>query len=485
MKNNASDDLISLLNSLTGAERRYFRIHASRWGHDEGPTMQLYDFLTESGKWDEAAIEKRFAGMPILKQLNVARTRLQESILHALRDFDNGRTYQLEFSRRLDEIDVLFRRKLFSACLRVAKAAQRRAQSLELPLQELSVLSMLMRLQRQRGASDHKAMEELHGRHKLIARQISAEMELIEVHDQMLALRNRSGSNPSSVYFEAEALLLTPIMRSDVAALAFDAKVLYWHILSYHAVIRRDYGAYHHCHQHLVEVWESLPDRMRLEEERAFKTLANYAESVAIADRLEDMPKAIDKLKRLLGRSTMLKGAEHVRIMSIELEYFIKVGRNDEAADLANKVREKLEPSSTKIPPALRLSLISNALVSCFLVARWTAVLEWAQQLELEIGPPSGEQLHGLALVTHAIALYELHRHEEMERVLKAHAKAVRREESIGISQAISALLTCEDEVQERRVIQALYQNAQTDDANSAPAYLTLAATWAQARLSR
>lgn len=475
---------MALLNSLTGAERRYFRIHASRWGHDDGPTMQLYDYLCESGSWDEAAIRREFAGRPILKQLNVARTRLQESILQALRDYDSGRTYQLEFSRRLDEIDVLFRRKLYSACMRVAKAAQRRAQSLELPLQELSVLSMLLRLERQRGGSVQGSMDALHLRHSLVARQLSAEMELIAIHDAMLALLTQYGRNPALSRAEAEALLLTPVMYSGPDNLAFDAKVLYWHVMAYYALITADYAAYHRHYQQLIDVWESLPDRMRLEEERAFKTFASYAESAALADRLDQMPRAIDKLKRLLASSSVLKAVEQARIMNLELEYVIKVGYLQRAAELAGMVSEWLKTTEAKLPGNLRSSLISNALVACFLNGLWEPVLQWATKLASTVGSSGGEQLQGLVSIAQWVALYELHRHEDLERSLRPHLKATRSTESSAVALGMSALLDSTDETQERRVMYSILDNVNAQKAISPMPHLDLAAIWIQARVT-
>ena len=49
----------------------------------------------------------------------------------------------------------------------------------------------------------------------------------------------------------------------------------------------------------------------------------------------------------------------------------------------------------------------------------------------------------------------------------------------------MSALLDCEDEVQERRVIQALLDTAIKQVASSGFAYFTLAVSWAQDRLTQ
>lgn len=482
-KNNAADDLMALLNSLSGAERRYFRIHASRWGHGDCITMQLYEYLSETGAWDEEAIRKHFAGKPLLKQLNVARTRLQEGLLQALRDFDNGRTYQLEFSRRLDEIDVLFRRKLYSACLRVTKSAQRRAQSLELPLQELSVLAMLLRLERQRGGADlAERMSALHLRHSLVAKQLTAEMELLAIHDTMLALLTRMGAHPARA--EAEALLLTPVMMTGPGNLAFDAKVLYWHVMAYHALIVGDHGAYHTHYQHLVEVWDSLPDRMRLEEERAFKTFASFAESAALADRIDQMPRAIEKLKRLLANSSSLKAVEHARILNLELEYLIKASHFRRAAELAEKVSEWLKSSEGKVSGTLRSSLISNALVACFLNGLWESVLQWATKLATALGSSGGEQLQGLVWIAQWVALYELHRDEDLERSLRPHLKATRSTESSAVAMGMSALLDSTDETQERRVLYSILDHVNAQQAISPMPHLDLAAIWIQARVT-
>jgi hypothetical protein len=485
MSNNSSgQDLIEIIAAMSGSERRYFRMYALQWGHTSEKVLKLYDFIVKAGAWQEDAIRKAFAGETFLNQLNVTRTRLQETVLAALRGYDNGRTYQLDFSRRLDEIDVLFRRKLISPCLRVAMAAQRRAQLLELPMQELSVLGWLLRLERQKGGVDlAQRMTELHHRHRFVSRQVTIEAELLEIHDAMLVLLPQQASHPAQCKVQAESLLLSPPLLADPAAMAFDARILYYYTHCYHALIQGNYDGYHSQYRRLVDTWEALPDRMRMEEERTFKTYVGYAESAALAGQMAAIPKTIAKLKRLLANSSSLRPVEQARILNIEMACMVKTSNHEEGVALLPQVETCIKTFAETIPASIRLGLLSNSLAILASAAQWQHVLKWASLLETEIGPSGTEQFQWLVRATRWVAWYELHQHETLEKALRPLLKITKSAAPDPLALGFAALLASETEAQEQEAYAALQAAVQAQQAVGNLPHLNLLETWAIARL--
>ncbi len=483
-KNTSGDDLMEIILSMSGNERRYFKMHAMQWGHTSAAILKLYEFLVTAQKWCDADIRQQFKGAPFLKQLNGARTRLQQTILEALRNYDNGRTYQLDFSRRLDEIDVLFRRKLISPCFRMAKTAQRRAQLLELPLQELSVLAWLLRLERQKGGADLPArLAALHRRHNHVTRQVTLETDLLELHDAMLALLPQQTTDHAQRTVSSEALLLSPQLQLLPDEMALDARILWHYTHAYYAFIRSNYIGYWQQLGSIVKIWEALPERMRMEEARTFKILTGYAEGATLAGALASIPKTIEKLKRLLERSTTLRPVEMARILNIELEYLSKSERYTEASRLAPQVEHCMKMFASTIAHHVRLSLTSNLLMALFVAAQWENVPKWATILDSEIGPSGAEQFQGIARSSRWVAWYELHQHETLEKALKPFLKTTKSVTPGALALDFAALLASESEVQEKAAFQGLLSTLQTQQSISNLPHLDLLERWVQARL--
>ena len=110
-------DLHALIHALQPMEKRYFKLYASRMGQDRAKKyLLLYDHLLQQPAWSEAAVRAAFAGEAFTRQLNVACLYLYDLLLASLRGYDQDRTAVSECGRRLDEVALLYERKLAPAC---------------------------------------------------------------------------------------------------------------------------------------------------------------------------------------------------------------------------------------------------------------------------------------------------------------------------------------------------------------------------------
>jgi hypothetical protein len=479
-KNSTGDELAGLILAMSGNERRYFRKQARLWQEGDGITLRLFDHLLAVGRWDEAEIRQVFAGEGFLKQLNVTRTRLHQDILDALRNYDHGRTYQLDFSRRLDEIDVLFRRKLYASCLRAAQAAQRRAAQLQLPLQELSVLHWQLRLERDLGGAQHRErMAALHQRRKQVLEQVSLETALLELHDAMLDFRQQQAAHPAHSMEASDALLQSPLLQRDLATLWFDGKILYCHAHAIHALLHMDFDRLEHWHLQLVVTWEGLPERMRLEEERYFKTYVGYAESVTLAGRMASNPRIMEKLKRMRERNKGLHPMEQARILKIELAWLINTAQFERVFALQEEVKVCLARFADALSPGIRLGLLSNVMVACLILEEWQSLLHWTHAIETTVGPH--EQLGWVVRACRWVALYELHDHNALEKALRPHLKADRTRRVDPLADCFFHLLGSTSQALENRALNAMESHLAAQKDQGIP-FVNLMETWVQAR---
>ncbi len=471
---------------MSQSEKRYFKLFAmAGGGGKQTVTLRLFEYLQKQGVWLESDIAREFAGESFLKQLNVVRTRLQQQILDALSDHDQGKSIQLEFARRFNEVDVLFRRKMIDACKRTVKAALRHADRLDLPGYAQQAVTWLLRLERQFAGPDLKQrLQRLLDTQKVLLRKISEEIELVELQDSMLCLLPQNSIAGLDHKGEADALLHEVQTKyPDPQSLAFDARVLYYYLLSHHALIHGSETAYYNACKHLIETWESLPERIRLEEERYFRTLLTFAESATKTEEVAVVRKSIAKLKRMLEGSTSLRPVESLRIYNLELRFLAERGEWALAIALVPDIQSGLKKFQQSINQLIRLSLLSNAIVTLFVCERWQQIHEWATLLENVTGHQASPSLQGVISAVRWVTDYELHDHESLEKALRPLLKIGKAAAHNPIAQAFADLLSCKSAPEEKNAFLALDAILQADPSMGILPHLDLLGTWANARL--
>ena len=471
---------------MSQSEKRYFKLYAMA-GNGSQPTvaLRLFEYLQKKGAWIESEIAQEFAGESFLKQLNVVRTRLQQQILEALSDHDQGKSIQLEFARRFNEVDVLSRRKLIDACKRTVIAALRHAERLDLPSYAQQAVTWLLRLERQFAGPDlNQRLQRLHDTQKALLRKINEEIELVELQDQMLCLLPQNSIPDLDNKREADALLQKVQTKyPQPEALAFDAKLIYYHLLSYYALIHGSEFAYYDACKQLIETWESLPDRIRMEEERYFRALLTFAESATKTEEAAVVRKSVAKLKRILEGSTSLRPVESLRIYNLELRFLAERGEWALAIALVPDIQSGLKKFKQSINQLIRLSLLSNAIVTLFVCERWQQIYEWALLLEHVTGHQASPSLQGVMRAVRWVADYELHDHESLEKALRPLLKTTKAAAQNPIAQAFADLLNCKSVLEEKNAFAALAAIIQTDPSTGILPHLDLLGTWANARL--
>ncbi|MFN8395576.1 MAG: hypothetical protein U0176_13125 [Bacteroidia bacterium] len=409
-RNTAGEELAALIGSMDRTERRYFRLHAQgRQQREQKVYLQLYDHIVSQGEWSEEQIAAVFSGQRFLKQLNVLRSQLHRLLMDALRSYHADKTIQSEFSRRLDEIEILFQRKLYASCKRAIQAASKRAEQLQLPHHTLEVLKWEMRLERQQ-ASPHQRTRiiALHQRMAVLLEQMQVESKLLARLDTLLwQVKSKPGVSPEP---ESDPALDSGTIDelAEPEKLPFDARILYHYILAYTGFLQSNTEEFFTQHQAIIRIWEAHPDRIRLEEGRYLKVLGNHAESCAQADRMEEALKMTSKMQRVLDRSTAIEPSERLRILHVRLRILMVSQSWKDAYHLLPTIIHALSQYGHTIAASVRLVQMANVLITCFMNQRWSEVLDWAITLDRELRNSHSWTWENLIRTATWVAYYEL-----------------------------------------------------------------------------
>lgn len=453
-------DLFALIHVLQPMEKRYFKLFASRMGQARAKKyLLLYDFLLAQPSWSEDAVRAAFAGEAFVRQLNVACLYLYDLLLASLRGYDQDRTAASECGRRLDEVALLWQRKLPQQCLRRIQSARRYAERLDLPAFHLQLLDYEIRLYRAQASKAHwQAMEAAILRSQQLAEQVRLEAALNGLYSRLFALETwptpRIGADRATLW---KAIHEDPLLSCDLALLAFDATLLYHKIQFLLAKTRHDKAGLLAAHAAKLACWDARPHRITLEPERYLEAIHSFIDYAIEAEEFTQVPSALRKMQVLISRSNARTARYQLSYLHLDLRYRMNIADFDGALRLTEALRADFVRREGQPPRPQHITVCVNAAFVHFLMASWAGCLDWLARLDPLL--KGGLRLHAslLAGAMRLMALYAAGRFDELE----AAARLWRRNADAGplaalLADAFDGLVLSASPGEERALLQGL-----------------------------
>jgi hypothetical protein len=114
-----SDHLLELIQSLTKAEKRHFKLFSSRLQRQEGTQfIKLFDILEKTKEIDDDLIRKKLGNIAGVKYANLKRN-LYSNVLTSLRLIHSSKKVDLEIREQIDYARILYGKGLYLQGLRL------------------------------------------------------------------------------------------------------------------------------------------------------------------------------------------------------------------------------------------------------------------------------------------------------------------------------------------------------------------------------
>lgn len=131
-KNNQSEDLFLLIQSLTKEEKRYVKIFAKSIGGSVSKYIKLFDILDDQPRYDEAELKIKLYKQKInISQLANYKLYLYKFICKALANLDEKQSIEEEILAGLRSVKVLYRKRLYPQALRLLAHLEEQARDFD------------------------------------------------------------------------------------------------------------------------------------------------------------------------------------------------------------------------------------------------------------------------------------------------------------------------------------------------------------------
>lgn len=126
MSNQTNDHLYHLIKSLTKAEKRGFKIYATRTSNDDAKFIQLFDALDKAKEYNEEQIYNKVKGLK-KRQFSNLKAHLYKQILKSLRLISISHSIDIQLREQIDYARILYNKGLYKQSLKILEKTKETA----------------------------------------------------------------------------------------------------------------------------------------------------------------------------------------------------------------------------------------------------------------------------------------------------------------------------------------------------------------------
>lgn len=356
------DELARLITSLTKSEKRYFKMFSSMQSGEKS-YLKLFDAIEKHEDYDEDKIKKMFVGEELLKRLPSVKNYLYNQVLKSLRTNYSGNTAESQIKGMLEDVAILYEKRLYKQCVKILDRAKELAKTNELLLQLIEINNW-----------EEKVFIEilpLDKFEKFLSESINEQETLVELQKNItqyrglfnkinLISRKIKEARTEEELSRFESILNDPLLKFIESAKSFNAKNYFYiiHLIYYHA--KGDNEAFLETAEKQLELIESYPERIEENQKIYISALNNILLSEIHLHRYEKFNDTLHKLRSIPNKSLNTEVRIFISSYTFEMVMYLDTGEFKRGLTIVNEIQEGLKKYHDKLNPIEEITLLYN-----------------------------------------------------------------------------------------------------------------------------
>lgn len=417
MSKSTSDQLFRLIKSLTTAEKRYFKIFASR--HSIGGKneyVNLFDAIDKQTEYDESKLVGLFKNSTFAHSPAIAKNRLFETVLKSLHAFHADSSVDVELQRLMHSTEILFKKSLYEESRKVINRAKKLAQKYEKHFMMLEIYRWEKKLL-EKDSYAGSNIEDITGMNQHdqeLLEKIKNYNDFWYIKSRLFLLLNKKGKvRDTTELNNFKTIIDNTLLQNEGSALSYETRYLYYHIYSAYYFGIGDYkNSYIYIGKHL-DLIEKHADIFGEEPNKYFAVLSNMIYLCTQLRKFSEIPVYLKKLKEI-PQSSIKKMNEDLGIKlfsstySAELSLYIQTGEFDKAFGLIDEIEAGLAKYKNKISKVRISFFYFNIAVVFFAIDDYSGALKWINKLLNDSDIDSSQDIHCMGRVLNLIIHLEI-----------------------------------------------------------------------------
>ncbi len=300
--------LFDLIHALSGSEKRYFKIFATKTNAESVKYLQLFDAIDRQVTYDEAAIKEQiYATMTFeTRKFSELKNYLYELILKSLQSYDEQSSVDFKLKNMLANVRVLAKRSFYSECKEILEKAQKIAEEYEQFLVILEIIAWQKRIAY--AESDisflDAELQNMNEAEALAIQHFEKELSYWNIYFNLLirskkeaTLRSEEKKQWLNDFFEATLLL------PNLTLPTFQSNILYHRSYGYYYFSIGDFQAFYERNKRLIELLENRPKMLREDPSHYISVINNQIFACGMLRFYQEVDANLEKLKRVKAQT--------------------------------------------------------------------------------------------------------------------------------------------------------------------------------------
>ncbi len=425
----ASDLIHRFIKALSPAEKRYFKLFASRHTiGNKNEYLRMFESIDKMKNYDDVLLRKTFKQLKAANSFAIAKNRLYETILRSLDSFHSESSVDVQLRSFLHYAEILFKKSLYDECGKMLNKAKKIAVKYE----KHSVLIDIYKWQKKLLEKDGYAtindddLKHLLEEDLLTLEKINNYCEFWYIKSRLILMLNRYGKVRDLKELENFKTIIDNIlMKSEDKALSYETRYLYYHIYSAYYFGLGDYhNSYNYILKHL-QLIELNAELIQDEPNKYFAVLSNMIYLCSQLNKQKEIPSWLKKLRNISNVAGK-KMTEDLAIklfstsMSAELSLYIQGGRFEEALKLIEPIDAGLKKFKGGMSKVREAYFYFTIAIVYFALGDFTLSLRWLNRLLNDSELDANQDIHSLARILDLVVHLEMGNKELIPYTLRS-----------------------------------------------------------------
>lgn len=404
------DELVKLIKALTKSEKRYFKMFSSIQSGEKG-YLKLFDAVEKLNDYNEDVLKKMFKGEDFIKRLPAVKNYLYTQILKSTRIIHSGETVDSQLKEMIEEVGILYEKRLYKQCSKILEKAETLAAKNELILQQIELNAW-----REKIAVESLHLDELE---KKLSSTAEKEKQLLELQKNNLQFRNLHNrililnkkikeARTEQELLQFQDIINNHLLQSASNALSFDAKHYFYQT---HLIYNHAKGDNEKClanAEELLKLLEAFQDKIKEKPKMYISALHNVLLSKIQLHNYDNFEETLTKLKQFPVKSLNTEVNKFVSASIFEMVMYLDSGKFTESVPTRDVITEGLKLYADKINAVEEITLLYNLFYSYFGTGEFSKALGIINKLLNEYQKELRYDIQSASRILNLILHYEL-----------------------------------------------------------------------------
>ena len=304
MPKTPSDRLFQLIHSLSGSEKRYFKLYVREGEGSDNKYLRLFEAIERQGEFDEEALKLTVYGKDPIESRKYSELKnyLFELVLKSLQAFDEKTSADYRVKSALLGVRALFRRSRYEDALFWLAKAKKTALRFEQFTSLLEIVNWEKQIAYARTdiAYLDSELNRLENEEKTYRERLENLASFRNTFLRLLTnLRKDASLRREEQNRQIQGILENPLLQSADKAQSHHARVYFYRILSIASYAQKEYARFYEWNKTLLSLMEERPELLREDVSEYISALSNLALSCGYLNKHGEVREVLKKFRQI------------------------------------------------------------------------------------------------------------------------------------------------------------------------------------------